>query len=137
MAVSVHGIHVKDGITIKAAGLIAADTESAAVFVGRGLVLYNFVWTACEIATGDEFYNMQLQFNTAAATSTWLDGPNIAFGASSLLGGAAATSATGDFVIAVFNPGDHQVRVNNWVTGTIATGINCVVTAYPVIEAPF
>ena len=75
MAVSVHNLHLPSGhgIALKAAGLVAADTAETGVFIGRGLFLLNIVWTACEIATGDEFYNIQVQFNTAAASSTWTE----------------------------------------------------------------
>ena len=133
MAVGVHGIDFgSGGVVLKAAGLVAADTAETGVFLGRGWHVINLVWTACEAATNDEFYNVQFQANTAAATSTWLDLPNVAFGDTLLLGGAAETSATGDMAFAIFNPYDYQVRVNTWVTGTIATGMNFAVTAYPI-----
>lgn len=122
---------LKNGLALKAAGLIAADTAETGVFIGRGWQIIEIVWTACEIATGDEFYNVQFQFNTLAATTTWVDGPNVAFGNAALLGGAAATAATGRMLLAIFNRKDYQVRVNTWVTGTIATGFNYAVNAFP------
>ena len=137
MAVKVHGIDLKNPITLRAAALVAADGEDAAVFIGRGMFLLQLVWTACEAASGDEFYNVQLQYNTAAATSTWLDDINIAFGDTLLLGGAAETAATGDMVVGMFNPYDHQARTKNWVTGTIATGFNYAAYVYPINQAPF
>ena len=137
MAVQVHGMDLKNPLVLKAAALVAADTASAGVYVGRGWFIVQIIWTACEIASSDEFYNVQFQFNTAAADSTWLDGPNVAFGDTLLLGGAADTSATGDMVLAIFNPYDHQVRVNTWVTGTIATGFNFAVNAYPMEQGAF
>ena len=119
------------GVTLKAAGLVAADTAETGVFVGKGWMIIDLTWTASEIASGDEFYNVQFQFNTQAAASTWLDDINIAFGNAALLGGAAATTAAGQMIFGLHNPYDHQVRVNTWVTGTIATGFNFAVTAYP------
>lgn len=133
MAVVTNGIdYGSGGIAIRAAGLVAADGADSAVFTGRGWFLARIAWTACEIATGDEFYNIQFQANTAAATSTYVDLCNVSFGNSSLLGGAAATAATGEMWIGVWNPNDYQVRTNNWVTGTIATGFNYSVDFYPV-----
>ena len=133
MAVGVHGIDFgSGGVALKAAGLVAADTAETGVFLGRGWHVINLVWTACEAATNDEFYNVQFQANTVAAATTWLDLPNVALGDTTLLGDAAETAATGDMAFAIFNPYDHQVRVNTWVTGTIATGMNFAVTAYPI-----
>jgi hypothetical protein len=133
MAVAVFtGIDLKNPLAIRAAGLVAADGADAAVFVGRGWFVADLNWTACEIATGDEYYNVQFQYNTVAAASTWLDGINIAFGNAALLGGAAATAAAGKMTFAIWNPYDNQVRTNTWVTGTIATGFNYSVDFYPV-----
>jgi hypothetical protein len=133
MAVSVQfqDLIAGGGVAIRAAALVAADGADTGVFVGKGWMIIDLVWTACEIATGDEFYNVQFQFNTQAAASTWLDDINIAFGNAALLGGAAATAAAGEMIFAIHNPYDHQVRTNNWVTGTIATGFNYAATAYP------
>lgn len=136
MAVAVYTyMDLKNGLALKAAALVAADTAETGVEVNRGWMMIEIVWTACEIASGDEFYNVQIQFNTRAATSTWLDGPNVAFGNAALLGGAAATAATGRMVFGVFNPYDYQARVNTWVTGTIATGMNFAVNAFPFVQA--
>lgn len=133
MAVATYGIdYGSGGVALKAAGLVAADTAETAVTVGRGWYLARIVWTACEIATGDEFYNVQFQADTAAAAGTFIDLTNVAFGNSALLGGAAATAGTGEMWVGVFNPYDNQMRVKTWVTGTIATGFNYTVDLYPV-----
>jgi len=120
------------GVAMKAAALVAADTAETGVFLGRGWFAVRIVWTACEVATGDEMYNVEFQANTAAVTGTWLELGNMSFGASATpLGGAVATAATGEQWLAFFNPYDNQVRVNTWVAGTIATGFNFSVDAYP------
>ena len=133
MAVMVNALSdLKNGLTIRAAGLVAADTANTGVFVGRGFYLARLTWTACEIATGDEVYFVQLQTNTAAATSTWLDGFRLAYGNAALTGGAAATAATGEHVFGFWNPYDQDVRTYDWVTGTIATGFNYSLEFSPV-----
>lgn len=135
VAVQFQDVASGEGIVLKAAGLVAADTAETGVFVGKGWMLIELIWTACEAASNDEFYNVQFQFNTQAAASTWLDDISIPFGDTLLLGGAAETAATGTMYFGLHNPYDHQVRVNTWVTGTIATGFNFAVTAYPFMLA--
>lgn len=138
MAVMANGLSdLKNGLTIRAAGLVAADTANTGVFVGRGFYMARLTWTACEIATGDELYVVELQTNTAAATSTWLDGFRLAYGNAALIGGAAATAATGEHVFGFWNPYDQDVRTKDWVTGTIATGFNYVLEFFPVKDAAF
>jgi len=133
MAVAVNGIdYGSGGVALKATGLVAADTAETAVFLGRGWHAVRIAWSACEVATGDEFYNVQFQANTVAATTTYLDLTNVAFGKGTLLGGAADTAGTGEMWLAIWNPYDNGVRVNTWVTGTIATGFNFTVDAYPI-----
>lgn len=135
MAVATYGIdYGSGGVSLKAAGLIAADTASTGAFLGRGWHLARIAWTACEIATGDELYNVQFQADTKAAEGTYgTDLVNVSFGGSAVpLGGAAATAATGEQWVGFFNPNDNQVRVNTWVNGTIATGFNFTVDAYPI-----
>ena len=119
------------GIALKAAALVAADTAETAVFLGRGWSAMRIVWTACEIASNDELYNVVFQANTAAATSTYYDLGNICFGATEVTGGMDDSPATGEIWLAIFNPYDYQVRVNTKVSGTIATGMNFAIDAYP------
>lgn len=128
---------LKNGLSIRAAGLVAADTANTGVFVGRGFYLARLTWTACEIATGDESYFVQFQTNTAAATTTWLDGITLAFGNAALMGGAAASAATGELVFGFWNPYDQDVRTKDWVTGTIATGFNYSLEFFPAEVAAF
>lgn len=136
MAHVVPALDLKNGEALKAAALVATDTAETAVFVGRGKFWIELTWTALEIATGDEVYFVQFQHNTVAAASTWLDGATLAFGNAALMGGAAASASSGKLVVGLWNPYDHQVRVNTWVTGTIATGFNFSVSAYPDIQVP-
>lgn len=133
MAVATYGLdYGSGGVALKAAGLVAADTAETGVFVGRGWLAIRIAWTAAEVASTDELYNVTFQANTAAATSTWIDlQAGCVFGDSVALGGAVDTAATGEVWFAIFNPYDHQVRVNTFVAGTIATGMNFSVDAYP------
>jgi hypothetical protein len=138
MAYVTHGLDLKNGLALKAAGLIAADTNSDGVTVGRGFYLCKIAWTASEIVDNDELYNIVLEANTVAADTTWdrLGGGLLA-GATEVNGGAADIAASGEVVFGVFNPKDYQMRVATFVNGTIATGMNFSVTLYPVNQAPF
>lgn len=136
MAHVVPGLDLKDGTSLKAAALVAADTAETAVFVGRGKYWAEIVWTALEIATGDEVYFVQFQHDQSSAVGTYLDGMTLSFGNSSLMGGAAASASSGRLVVGLWNPYDNNVRVNTWVTGTIATGFNFSVKLYPDVQVP-
>lgn len=133
MAVATYGIdYGSGGVALKAAGLVAADTAETGVFLGRGWHAIRIAWTACEVATGDELYNVTFQANTQASATYQDLQAGVAFGAATALGGAAATAATGEMWTAIFNPLDNLVRVNTFVGGTIATGMNFTVDAYPI-----
>lgn len=138
MAYATHGLDLKNGIELKASGLIAADTNSTGVTVGRGLYLCKIAWTAAEIVDNDELYNIVLEANTVAVTGTWdrLGGGFLA-GPTEVIGGAGDIAASGEIVFGVFNPYDYQMRVATYVNGTIATGMNFSVTLYPVNQAAF
>jgi len=137
MALKSTSMDLKNPLSIRAAGLVAADGADAAVFVGRGWYIAKLAWTAAEIATGDESYFIQFQFNTAAVAGTWFDDILLAFGNAALVGGAAATPASGEMTFGIWNPYDNQVRTNAWVTGTIATGFNFAVDFYPMFQGAF
>jgi len=127
-------LDLKNPLALKAAGLIAADTLSTAVFVGKGAYWCEIIWTACEIGTGDESYFIELQQDDAASgasAGSYQTTPPLAFGNSSLIGGAAATASTGRFVFGHIQQQDNLVRVATWVTGTIAAGMNFAVNLYP------
>lgn len=129
-----HGLKdFKGGIELKAAALVAADTAETGVYLGKGLYMIRVVVSTIEIVDNDELYNITLESNTVAAASTWKKLPGqILLGALEINGGDGDSGATHDFVFAVYNPADDQVRVNTLVDGTIATGCNFSVTAYPV-----
>lgn len=133
-----HGIDLKNGLSLKAAGLIAADTNGSGVTVGRGLFLIRVKTTAVEIASNDEIYNLAIEANTAAATSTWKSlGPNVVLSCLEANGGQGDSDDALDIVFAVFNPYDYQIRYSLYVAGSIATGANFTVDAYPVQQAAF
>lgn len=120
-------------IELKAAGLVAADTAHSAVLVGRGPFAVRLAWTAAEIATGDEFYSVVVEANTLDVPGTWIQiGVLLVAGASAVIGGAAATAATGAVKQGFINPNDYQIRLRTWVNGTIATGINYSADLYPI-----
>jgi len=125
------------GISIKAAGLIAATTAGAGVLIGRGTFLNRIAWTALDLGAADALYVIQFQYNTIAAPATWIDGPSIALGKGSKMSGAADSAATGEQYVGLINSYDNQVRIKTWVSGTIGTGINMTVDAYavPVVSA--
>jgi hypothetical protein len=106
------------GVALKASGAVTADTNETAVYVGRGWFAVVVDVTAIDIASGDELYNIRFQANTAADTATYNDlAPALCLGAAAVIGGATA-SVTGKYVLGVFNPYDHQVRVVTSLNGT-------------------
>lgn len=120
------------GVTLKSAGLVAADTSETAVEIGKGKYRIVLTWTACEVASNDELYNVVLEANTRNATSTYYKvAPLGAYGALEVTGDEADTPSTGTMEVIADNPLDYQMRVRTYVNGTIATGINFSVTAYP------
>lgn len=120
-------------ISLKAAGLVAADTNHTGVMVRTAEFAVRMAWTACEIASNDEFYLVQVEANTAAATSTWTKiGVLFAGGAAAVIGGATATTATGEVTQGFRNPYGYQVRISTYVNGAIATGINYSADLFPI-----
>ena len=133
---SVHGIDLKGGITLKAAGLVAADTSETGVFLGRGFFLIRIVNSAVEIASNDEIYNMAIEASTTSGGSTWKKIGNYLFSCLEANGGEGDSSEAEDVAFGIFNPYAGEVRVSTYVAGTIATGINSIVTAFPVTVVP-
>jgi hypothetical protein len=119
------------GTALKAAGLVAADAQTTAVFVGKGKFRVVTTISAIEIASNDEVYIIDLEANTGAVTGTW-------FTLATLFAGGATEkinkpdSVVGTYVTVVENPYDYQVRVATSVLGSIATGINFTVDIYPI-----
>lgn len=121
------------GIELKAAGLVAADTNHTAVEVGTCAFAVRLAWTACEVASNDELYHILVEANTEAATTTWTRIGHLAcLGASQVTGGVTATAATGEIVAGFYNPNNYQIRLSTYVNGTIATGINFSAKMFPI-----
>lgn len=117
-------------VELKAAGLVAADANGSAVYVGKGKMRIVSNITVIEVASNDEHYTAVIEANTRAATSTWKEiGTLFARGALEITG-RAADDAVDEEEIVIDNPYDYQIRVTTYVTGTIATGINFTVNAY-------
>jgi hypothetical protein len=120
------------GTTLKAAALVATDTASTAVYLGKGKFRVVTTWTACEIDNNDELYHVTLEANTRAVTGTWYEIACLAvLGDSVATGRGTDEASTGSKQIIVDNPYDYQVRVNTLVNGTVSTGCNFSVIAYP------
>ena len=120
-------------ISLKAAGLVAADTNHTAVMTRASAFAIRFAWTACETASTDELYVVVVEANTAAATSTYTRiGTLFVGGHTNVIGGAGTTAATGEYMQAFYNPYGYQVRISTYVNGTIATGINFSADLFPI-----
>lgn len=116
---------------MKAAGLVAASARAtildmgAARFDGRAILDI----TACESATGDEKYEVEVQLSNSA---TFASGVFIAcsakFGDSSVTGETADTAVPRRHVLAFMNELNgttyRYVALYTRCAGTIATGIN-------------
>lgn len=124
------------GVTLKTAAAVTADTTETAVFVGKGKFRVVLTWTTCEVATGNEFYNVLLEANTRGATSTYKRiAPLGCFGHSSVTGDGSSTASTGEIEVLVDNPYDYQVRIVTYVNGTIdTTGLTFGAVAYPLLD---
>ena len=114
----------------KAAGLVAASTDSTILDLGDGLFDGFLVidMTACEIGSGDEIYTISVEGSTVAAmTSTSVCLAKKVFG-NLVVPMDAALSTAGRYVIPFRNEEGgslfRYVRVSTLVAGTIATGIN-------------
>ena len=128
-------------LVLKAAGLIAASAGSATI-LDMGLARFDaraiFDITACEVATGDEFYGLIVQGSNSATFASGVVNLGAAMvGDSSKTGESADTPATARREVAFSNEVDgvlyRYVRSYTFVSGTIATGINY--SAFMVQEA--
>ena len=156
MAFQTHSVTLDGGLDLKTAGLVAADASGAALSGGVAFVdltgaanaYARFAvvidWTACEVATGDEVYDIQVygcaatnfttdyiltsrKFGDSSVTFQGVDTPPS--GRAILYGdNIAHTSATdGNSVEAL-----RYVRLSVDVAGTIATGMNFTATIVPI-----
>ena len=121
------------GVTLQAAGLVTASAQNTAVAAGRGWYKIVCTVSAVEVASNDERYAIDIEANTADTTGTWFRLATVLDIGAAEVTGRQADDTTGTYVAAVFNPNDYQIRAVNHVLGTIATGFNCVVKAYPLI----
>lgn len=128
------------GISLKAAGLVAADTAHTGVLIGRAQFLVQMDWTACEIATGDELYIITVEAEDSAGVYTRIGVLNI-LGAAAVVGGEGDAPATGSVRGSFANPyykaGGSNVRLHTWVNGTIATGLNYSASLFPIENAKY
>ena len=120
------------GITLLAQGLVAASAQSSSTFLGKGRYRVVTTITAAEIATNDENYVVDLEANTSGATTTWYRLATIYADGAKEITGRAVDATTDTYEVIVDNPYDYQVRVATNVSGTVATGVNVGVVAYPV-----
>jgi hypothetical protein len=117
-------------LLLKAAGLVAASTDSTILDIGDGLVDGFVVLdvSEVEIASGNEIYTISLEGSNVAA----MDSGSVAL-AKKVFGNLvvpmdAALSAAGRYVIPFRNEENgtifRYVRLSTAVAGTVATGIN-------------
>jgi hypothetical protein len=156
MAFQTHNVTLDSGLELKAAGLVASDASGASLsggvayvdLTGAANAYARFAvvidWTACEVATGDEVYDIQVfgcaatnfttdyilcsrKFGDASVTFQGNDTPPS--GRAILYGdNVAHTSATdGNSVEAL-----RYVRLSVDVGGTIGTGMNFTATIVPI-----
>lgn len=128
------------GIAMKAAGLVAADTAHTELAVGHSQFMIQMDWTACEIATGDELYNIAVEAEDASGTWTRIGVLNV-LGASAMVGDEGDAPATGSvrgiFANPYYKSTSSKVRLKTWVKGTIATGINYSASLFPLENAKY
>jgi len=118
-------------LSLKAAGLVDESDTETAVEVGKGTFRAVTSITAIEVASNNELYISVIEANTRSATSTWYEiGTLFARGANEVTGRTADDSADAEEIV-LDNPYDYQVRVHTYVVGSISTGINYTVDAYP------
>ena len=120
-------------LLLKATGLVAATANGSTILdIGDGLVDAYLILdlSACEIATGDEIYTVNLEgSNVAAMTSGSVCLARKTFG-NLVVPMDAALSASGRYVVPFRNEEAgtiyRYVRIQTTVAGTIETGINFV-----------
>lgn len=119
------------GVTLKAAGLVTASADGTSYYLGKGKFRIVLTWTACEVGNNDEYWNIYLEGNTRNATSTYYKIAPLGFYGAAAVTGDTVTPASGAMEVIVDNPLDYQVRYACKAGGTIGTGMNFSVIAYP------
>lgn len=155
MAFQTHNFTLDGGTQLKDAGLVAATAagtvsgSAAYVDLGAANAYARFAvvvdWTACEVASGDELYNMCVEGGTSSAFSTVYRLSQRLLGDSTVNGQPVDTAASGRIVMFCDNvattsatdPGSQiacqYVRIRAVISGTIATGINYTAYLVPII----
>ena len=118
------------GTEIRATGLTDVDETGTSYEVGKGRYKIVIVVSAIEIASNDENYNIDIEANTRAATSTYKTIGGLSLGPTEMTG-RSSDDTIGTYVILIDNPNDHQIRTHVRLVGSVATGINFVATVYP------
>jgi hypothetical protein len=145
MAFQTYSIALDSATQLKQAGAVTADGagqvggSDAVADLGGGYAEFDVVidWTACEVASGDEKYDIRIE---GCAASTFASGvyvlSRIILGDSSVTNNATDTPPSGRMVIhannaAITSATDgnsmsalRYVRVYHDVAGAIATGLN-------------
>ena len=122
------------GVELKALGREATSTTSTEVELGKGKFRIVLTWTECEVDSSNEFYNICLEANTRAATSTYYKIASLGCYGDSSRTADTDTADTGEYEMIVDNPYDYQVRVRSYIAGTFGTGMKYSVTAYPLAD---
>jgi len=119
------------GVEIVASTAFTGDTtNSDGVTVGKGKMRIVVAVTAIEVASSNELFNIDIEANTEAASTTWYRIGNLCLGAAEVTG-RAADDAIDEYEFIVDNPYDYQIRATTYVVGSVATGITFSITAYP------
>ena len=148
MAHQSHNLTLDSNLALKTAGLVAADASGASLtggvayvdLTGGANIYAKFAvvidWTACEVATGDEVYDVQVFGCAATNFTTDFILTSRKFGDSSVTFQGVDTPPTGRAVlycdnVAHTSPTDgnaveamRYIRLSVDVAGTIATGFN-------------
>lgn len=144
MAFQTYSIALDSATQLKDVGLVAATAAatvggSAAVAdLGGGYAEFDVVvdWSACEVASGDERYDVVIEGSTTTAFSAAYRLATLTLGDSSVSGNATDTPPSGRMVIhannvAITSASDGNsasalrfVRARTIVAGSISTGIN-------------
>lgn len=124
-------------LQLKDAGLVAASAAAQVASadkildLGAGRVDGTVIvdWTACEVASGDESYHIELQFSSSATFATGnVLGPCIKLGDSSVSFATVDTAASGRREIPFTNEIEGTIyrymRLYTRIAGAIATGLN-------------
>ena len=125
---------------LKAAGLVGSTADgSDIVDLGPGFAAFDVViaWTACEVATGDERYDIIVQgSNSSSFGSGVYELVKTSFGDSTVNGDATDTPPSGLLVlsgsnVAITSATDgntvgplRYARIRTVVAGTVASGMN-------------